>query len=82
MDKKHVFYGMSDFMFQDAHNCLRANCRFFLFGGEVFLVSKKFASINRLDDSSTMTIVEDDLIARTGIYEKDLTGDKWHNSYE
>lgn len=77
MDKKHVFYGTSDFMVQDAMNCLAANCRFFLFGGEVFFVSRKFASIDRLDDTSTMTVVEDRLLARTGIYEKDLIGGKW-----
>ena len=77
MDKKHVFYGTSDFMIQDAMNCLAAGFKFFIFGGEVFFVSKKFASIDRIDDTSTMTVVEDRLLARTGIFEKDLIGDKW-----
>jgi hypothetical protein len=77
MDKKHVFYGTSDFMIQDAMNCLAAGFKFLIFGGEVFFVSKKFASIDRIDDTSTMTVVEDRLLARTGIFEKDLIGDKW-----
>jgi len=77
MDRKHVYYSLSDFLAQAASDCLRLGFRFLLFNDEVFFVSPKSGLIDEWDDLGVMMVLEKDTIHRTGLKESDLFGDKW-----
>lgn len=77
MDRKNVYFTLSDFLNQAAYDCLRLGHKFLLFNGEIYLVSKRCGLVDELDDTSTMKVLEKITINRTGIFEKDLFGDKW-----